>query len=88
MVLCLALYLVEAGYFKKVNFIFYIVGHTKNAADRWFNQLKKTYRKSNIYTREQLELTLKTNKAIGIRKVVQGDFKDYESFWNKFYKKL
>ena len=30
-VLRLALYLVEAGYFKKVTFNFYIVGHTKNA---------------------------------------------------------
>ena len=38
-----ALYLVEAGYFKTVNFVFYIVGHTKNAADRWFNILKKQY---------------------------------------------
>jgi hypothetical protein len=43
-VLRLANLLVEAGYFRKVNFIFYVVGHTKNICDRWFNTLKKIYR--------------------------------------------
>ena len=38
-------YLVEMGYFKQVNFIFLLVGHTKNAADRLFNILKYSYRK-------------------------------------------
>ena len=33
-VIRLALYLVEAGYFKKVTCLFYIAGHTKNVADR------------------------------------------------------
>ena len=31
MVLRLSVLLVELGYFDKVNFVFYIVGHTKNA---------------------------------------------------------
>ncbi len=39
-VLCVALWLVELKYFKSVEFIFYIRGHTKNACDRLFNQLK------------------------------------------------
>ena len=45
MVLRLATYLVEAGYFEEVNFVFYIVGHTKTPCDRWFNQLKRSYRR-------------------------------------------
>jgi len=53
-VLKLMVYLVECGYFKNVWFIFLVVGHTKNAADRLFNLLKKFYRKKNIYTMSQL----------------------------------
>ena len=54
MVLRLAAFLVVAGDFKTVSFVFYIVGHIKNAADRWFNILKKQYRRSNIYSYKQL----------------------------------
>jgi hypothetical protein len=43
-VLWLVPYLVEKGYyFHTVNFIFLVTGHTKNAADRRFNNLKKVY---------------------------------------------
>jgi hypothetical protein len=40
-VLRLALYLIELRRFQVVELIFYIRGHTKNACDRLFNQLKK-----------------------------------------------
>ena len=49
-VLCLALYLLEAKYFKEVEVIFYIRGHTKNACDRLFNQMKLCFHKSQVYT--------------------------------------
>ena len=42
-VLKLAGWLQAMGYFKKVEFIFLIVGHTKNAADSLFNSLKHKY---------------------------------------------
>jgi hypothetical protein len=44
-VLRLAAWLMAMGYFKEVNFIFLVVGHTKNAADRLLNSLKNKYRK-------------------------------------------
>ena len=47
-ILKLILYLTECAYFKQVNFVFLIVGHTKNAADRLFNALKMKYREHNI----------------------------------------
>jgi hypothetical protein len=53
-VLKLMVWLTEMGYFKEVNFIFLIVGHTKNAADRIFNLVKLQYRKRNLYTFGQL----------------------------------
>ena len=42
-VLGLVAFLIDAAYFKKVNFLFYIVGHTKNACNRFFNLLKLGY---------------------------------------------
>ncbi len=39
-VLKLAMWLKEMGYFMRVNFVFLIVGHTKNACDCLFNSLK------------------------------------------------
>ena len=43
-VIRLAGWLNEMNYFKEVNFIFLVVGHTKNAADRLFHCLKQEYR--------------------------------------------
>jgi hypothetical protein len=43
MVLKLVVSLVEMGYFEEVEFMFLIVGHTKNPADRLFNLLKILY---------------------------------------------
>jgi hypothetical protein len=40
-VMKLLVYLNEVSYFKRVTFVFSIVGHTKNAADQLFNMLKK-----------------------------------------------
>ena len=65
-VLRLTTYLTECGYFNKVNCIFYIVGHTKNACDRWFNSLKADYRLSDIWSMEQLFKALATNPRIKI----------------------
>ena len=87
MVLRLSAYLVEAKFFKKVSFVFYIVGHTKNCADRWFNILKKNYRKENIYTNQQL-LSAMRHSSITVRPVISGDFEEWGSFLDKFYKKL
>ena len=41
-------YLCEVGYFKKVNFVFLVKGHTKNSADRMFNLLKLKWHKMQV----------------------------------------
>jgi hypothetical protein len=76
MVLQLANYLVEANYFEKVSFVFYIVGHTKNGCDRWFNTLKKNYCRRNIYSFNQLINSMKTNPNINVTITKEEDFKD------------
>eukprot|EP00536_Pseudo-nitzschia_multiseries_P013500 jgi/Psemu1/35367/gm1.35367_g len=87
-VLRLANLLVEAGYFKMVNFMFYVVGHTKNCADRWLNTMKRDYRNQNLYTFEQLCKALGTNERITIHSVKDGDFKHYKRLEDLFYKEL
>ena len=86
-VLHLIPYLVEMNYFRCVNFIFLIAGHTKNACDRWFNRLKKTYRLSQAYTMESLKKQLES-EHVKILSVEEGDMKDYSEFLNRFYKKM
>ena len=49
-VLKLAMWLKEMRYFKRVSFVFLIVGHAKNACNRLFNSLKHEYHKKNIFT--------------------------------------
>ena len=76
------------GYFLEVNFIFLIVGHTKNAADRLFNSLKVQYRKKNLFTFNQLVEALGTSRTITIHPAVSEDFLDYGDLFDFFYKKL
>ncbi len=76
------------GYFKSVQFIFLVVGHTKNAADRLFNLLKQEYRKQNLFTFEQLSATLDRSASVTIHRTVASDFLDYDSLLDGIYRKL
>jgi hypothetical protein len=73
------------GYFKKVNFIFLIVGHTKNAADCLFNSMKQIYRKRNIYTMDQLVAALETLTLVTIHQTVAEDFLDYSKVFDTVF---
>ncbi len=86
MVLHLALYLVEQGYFKNVEFIFYIRGHTKNVCDRLFNLLKIRYHKSDIYTMEMLVDILNKMDDITFIHVSSDIFYNYDKMLDNFYK--
>jgi hypothetical protein len=57
-VLRLALLLVELSFFKQVEFIFYIRGHTKNVCNHMFNLLKQKYHCSQINSTERLSTLL------------------------------
>ena len=79
-------YLLEMGYFHHVEFMFLVVGHTKNNCDRWFNTLKSRYGKFNVYTKLQLLKFLFTvSKQVNVWTVNDGDFKGYGSFLSQFY---
>ena len=87
-VLRLAPWLAQLGYFLEINFIFLVVGHTKNAADRLFNSLKTLYRKKNLYTFDQLVEALGTSRTITIHPAMSEDFLDYGKLFDFIYKKL
>jgi hypothetical protein len=84
-VLRLAALLVELRWYGQVNLIFLVAGHTKNAADRLFNLLKKEYRKSNIYNMEQLMEKLNEHRLVKAIKVDQRDFYDIDAFLDSIY---
>ncbi len=67
-------YLVEAaGYFHRVNFIFLVTGHTKNAADRRFSNLQKEYRKRDICAfNDLLVVVCGKSKYVTVREPSEG----------------
>jgi hypothetical protein len=87
-VLKLAVWIKAMGYFKSVNFIFLVVGHTKNAADRLFNSLKHEYRKDNIFTMEKLLETLNVSDSVTVVPTAPDDFWDYDGLLNDMYKDI
>jgi len=87
-VLRLAAWLMAMGYFKAVQFIFLVVGHTKNAADRLFNSLKHEYRKQNLFTFDELVTALDQSATVTVHRTVADDFLDYDKLFDGIYRKL
>jgi hypothetical protein len=88
MVLRLAMWLMALGYFKAVNFIFLVVGHTKNAANRLFNCLKLEYRKQNLFTfQDMVEALSNRLEMVTVHPASPEDFLDYDKLMTKLFKK-
>ncbi len=87
-VLKLAMWLKEMRYFKRVSFVFLIVGHTKNVCDRLFNSLKHEYRKKNIFTMDELIDALSVSAKITVVPTVPSDFLDYDGTFKALYTNL
>ena len=86
MVLRLALYLVEMKYFKQVEFIFFVRGHTKNVCDRLFNLLKIRYHKANVYTMDMLHEVCNSLDDVTFFTMSSNVFFYYDDMLNNFYK--
>lgn len=87
-VLRLPLYLVEKGFYKEVECVFFVVGHTKNPCDRCFNLLKEEYRKENIWTFEQLIDVMNKNKHVEAVPVNSNDFDNWGEYLDELYDKI
>ena len=88
MVIRLIAFLVEMNYFLNVNLIFYVVGHTKNPADRLFNIAKTSLRKQNVYTMKQFIDLISDSVFVCGMEVYSSDFYDYNLLFEKIYKDL
>jgi hypothetical protein len=87
-VLRLALYLVEAGLFLEVEIIFYIRGHTKNACDRMYNEMKFCFHKSQVMTYDKALTLFSSLPNVHMLDAKKADFKAYGHFVNLLYKKF
>ena len=87
-VLKLAAWLKAMGYFQQVNFIFLVVGHTKNAADCLFNSLKHEYRKQDIFTMEVLIEKLSASDCVTVIPTVPDNFFNYDKLFKGLYRPL
>ena len=65
--------------------MFLIVGHTKNAADKLFNNLNMTYRKVNVHTMDGLFKVLNVSGHVTVHPTEPEDFHDWKSYLNQFY---
>ena len=87
-VLLLVPYLIECGYFKTVEFVFLVVGHTKNACDCLYNSLKSIYRDKNIWHYPQLLEVLDHSHTVTIYPTTSTDFFDWCKHLIKYYTEL
>ena len=79
-------FIAETGYFKKVNAIFLVVGHTKNSADSHFNCLKLTYHKTDCFLMEDLLPILDVSDKVTVLETIEDDFKDWDAYLSHFYR--
>jgi hypothetical protein len=76
----LALYLVHKGCFADVEFMFLVIGHTKNVADCLFNIAKILYRKMNIFTIKKLTEALNHAEQVDCCIIEHGLFRDWDGY--------
>jgi hypothetical protein len=84
-VLCLAACLVEMKYFRNVEFLFYVRGHTRNACDRLFNQMKIRFHKDQVHSYRMALKILNSQPNVSMIDVNQDMFKYYGKMLDSFY---
>ena len=94
------IYRVAAGLHDNIELSFMIVGHTKFAPDGYFGLIRRRYRRSNIYTYEDLVQTVLSSSENGHNhcQSIRNDktsinsqqliYRDWSSWLLKFFKKL
>jgi len=88
MVLCLAILLVELGYYKRVNIIFLVTRHMKNACDRLFNALKVDQQSKNLFTMEQMLESLNASKHCTAVCILPEWIRDFDAFEDNIYRRI
>ena len=87
MVIRMAAYILERKYFKRINLIFLVKGHTKNMCDRMFNTMKQRYHRRIIYTLEDTYKILNLDEKVTVHPTTFKNFYDWDSFFETVYKR-
>ena len=82
----LGAYFVEIGWFREVNFIFLIKGHTKNVCDRMINLLNIRWHKSNVYAFSQALDVLNSVEDVIAIDASENFHHNYNKSLSDFYK--
>ena len=91
--LWLCLYLVVCGYYESVELSTMIAGHTKFKVDGNFGMIKKRYRKSTIYSKEDFVKVVERSSSLNKVQCYKNgrgfsyyDFKVLEKYFEKLFK--
>jgi hypothetical protein len=71
--------------FKEIHFIFPLVSHTKNVADRLLNLLKQDYWKQNLFMFDKLVWTLDRLLLLTIHPAMVEDFLNYSKLLDSLF---
>ena len=92
------MYRVLTGLHDRIELSFMVVGHTKFAPDGYFGLIKKKYRRSNVYTYDQMANVIETSTANSNSNVCQRyrltttktciKYRDWPSWLGKYFTKL
>ena len=87
------MYRVITGLHEKIELSFLIVGHTKFSPDGYFGLIKRDYRRSQIYTYEQLKNTIESSSKNGHNICVGNTsspiiYRDWTSWLAQYFKPL
>jgi hypothetical protein len=88
MVLQLAPFLVESGYFDEINFIFFVVSQTKNATDPLFILAKINIQKDNIFSMHDFVNARGKHDLIMAQEVFAQEFLGYDKYFDGIYNQL
>ena len=92
------LYRIIAGLHTRIELSFLIVGHTKFSPDGYFGLIRRRYRRSQVYTYDQLVSVIEDSSSAGHNLCQRYDgydkpelnitYKDWSSWLNKYFRKL
>jgi hypothetical protein len=84
-VIRLTAYLVEMKHFRNIEFVFYVRGHTTNACDRLFNQMKIHFHNDQVHSYRMALKILNSQPNVSMIDATQDMFKDYGKMLDSFY---
>lgn len=81
----------HVGYFKAIDYKFFIKGHTKNACDRGFGHIRKTFERRDSWVFDHVVETSKdagvSSRCINVE-ALESPFSDYKPVVNELYNNI